>query len=163
LKDAEKSEDRKIKLQVEAKRTLALEKLFLSLCLIMCIPNDLDQISEQLEEIVELKQCFKNLGLGANVGKKQKTDSNKQEALRILFDILVAQLMKQQSFLREIANYVFKQFSSDLDLASLENLITIISTPNAQAADMVSEDGDSDEQSGEDYGAEDVSEDSDVL
>jgi hypothetical protein len=82
-----------------------------------------------------------------------------------LFDILVAQLMKQQSFLREIANYVFKQFSSELDLASLENLITIISTPNAQAADMV--DGgaseNSEEESGEDYGAEEVSEDSDDL
>lgn len=70
MKETEKSEDRKMKLQVEAKRALALEKLFLSLCLIMCIPNDLEQISEQLEEIVELKQCFKNLGLGANVGKK---------------------------------------------------------------------------------------------
>ena len=55
LKETEKSEDRKMKLQVEAKRALALEKLFLSLCLIMCIPNDLEQISEQLEEIVELK------------------------------------------------------------------------------------------------------------
>lgn len=55
MKETEKSEDRKMKLQVEAKRALALEKLFLSLCLIMCIPNDLEQISEQLEEIVELK------------------------------------------------------------------------------------------------------------
>jgi hypothetical protein len=34
--------------------------------------------------------------------------NDRQEALRVLFDILVAQLMKQQSFLREMSNYVFK-------------------------------------------------------
>ena len=62
-KEAEKGDDRKIKYELEAKRALALEKLFLSLSLIMCIPNDLEQISEQLEEIVELKTCFKNLHL----------------------------------------------------------------------------------------------------
>ena len=72
--------------------------------------------------------------------------------------------MKQQSFLREIANYVFKQFSSELDASSLEHFITIVCTPNAQAADMVEEqNSDDDEGSGEDYGAEEVSEDSDDM
>jgi hypothetical protein len=40
--EKEESEDRKFKLSTEAKRALAIEKLFLSLCLVMCVPNDAD-------------------------------------------------------------------------------------------------------------------------
>jgi hypothetical protein len=70
---------------------------------------------------VDLQECFKNLKIGeAGKNKKAKTTENsvtgeRQEALRVLFDILVAQLMKQQSFLREMSNYVFKQFCTELD------------------------------------------------
>ena len=74
--------------------------------------------------------------------------------------------MKPQSFLREMANYVFKQFCAEMDAASLENLISIVATPNERAVDMVADegDGDSGDESGE---AEeeplDVSEDSDDM
>lgn len=60
----EKAPDRKINLQIEAKRALAIEKLFLSLSLVTALPDDLEQISEQLEEIVDLQECFKNLKIG---------------------------------------------------------------------------------------------------
>ena len=122
----------------------------------MCIPDDLEQISEQLEEIVELKTCFKNLALGAK-------SEERGEALKVLFDVLVAQLMKQQSFVREMANFVFKQFSAELDAESLANLLNIVSTPNERATDMVDsaseegESGDSEEEEAE------ISEDSDDI
>lgn len=74
--------------------------------------------------------------------------------------------MKPQSFLRDMANYVFKQFCSELDEQSLGNLLTIVSTPNERASSMVG--GDDDEEDDEEdeardaYGSE-VSEDSDDL
>ena len=73
--------------------------------------------------------------------------------------------MKQQSFLREMSNYVFKQFCSELDQQSLGNLIEIVSTPNERAADMVQdEDEEMDEESGEfEEDGSEASEDSDDL
>ena len=59
--------------------------------------------------------------------------------------------MKQQSFLREMANYVFKQFCAELDSDSLANLITIVSTPNDKAIDMVTDAESSDSQEGQPY------------
>jgi hypothetical protein len=82
--------------------------------------------------------------------------------------VLVAQLMKSQAFLREMANYVFKQFCTELDQGTLANLISIISTPNERASEMVGSEGeeesanDSEDSVNEEYGAE-VSEDSDLL
>ena len=73
--------------------------------------------------------------------------------------------MKQQSFLREMSNYVFKQFCTDLDAQSLGNLLDIVATPNERAADMV-EDKDSDMEDGSDGIDEEdseISEDSDDL
>jgi hypothetical protein len=59
--ETEKSAEKKLVLEVQAKRALAIEKLFLSLVLMTALPEDLSQISEQLEEIVDLQECFKNL------------------------------------------------------------------------------------------------------
>ena len=77
--------------------------------------------------------------------------------------------MKPQSFQREMANYVFKQFCRELDEASLENLINIVATPNDRATEMI-EAVDDDESSGsdeeeaeQDSGDEDISEDSDDV
>ena len=106
--------------------------------------------------------------MGSAIGKKRKNSSERAEALRVLFDVLVAQLMKSQAFLREMANHVFRQFCSELDQGSLANIISIISTPTArnnEVLDSDDEDEDDDEESGEgenEYGAE-VSEDSDLL
>ena len=62
-----------------------------------------------------------------------------------------------------MANYVFKQFCSELDSQSLAHLIEIVSTPNDRATDMVNgEESDDDSQEGEAYGSE-VSEDSDDM
>ena len=47
-----------------------------------------------MSEIVDLKECFKNLKIGSSVkSKKQKVqgqDEERTQALRVLFDILVA-------------------------------------------------------------------------
>ena len=105
-----------MKLETEAKRALALEKLILSLTLIMAIPDDTEVLTETYEQIEELMECFTNLKLGENLGAKQSSklksdsDADRKKALTVLFDVLIAQLMKPQNFLREMANYVFKQF-----------------------------------------------------
>ena len=66
--------------------------------------------------------------------------------------------------MREMSNYVFKQFCAELDSESLTNLLDIVGTPNEKAADMV-EEVDSDDEDGESGEAEmedsEVSEDSD--
>jgi hypothetical protein len=49
-----KSNEKKILLEIEAKRVLAIEKLFLSLVLMTALTDDLELISNQLEEIVDL-------------------------------------------------------------------------------------------------------------
>ncbi len=73
--------------------------------------------------------------------------------------------MKPQTFLREMSNYVFKQFCSELDDSSLANLIQIVSTPNERATDMINAGSDDEVEEGEvaeAYGSE-VSDDSDDL
>lgn len=126
--------------------------MILSFALVMCLPDDMEQISETLNQIEELMQCFNNLHLGEIENKKQqlksKHDEERNEALRVLFDLMISLLAKSHSFLRETANYVFKQFCSELDEESLDQLIKIISTPNEKAAEMF-------EDKEDDYGEED--------
>ena len=75
--------------------------------------------------------------------------------------------MKPQSFLREMANYVFKQFCKELDEESLDNLINIVATPNERATEMVEAVDDENESSGSDEEADpdsqEVSDDSDDI
>lgn len=60
--------------------------------------------------------------------------------MAVLFDLLIAQLTKSQSFLREMANYVFKQFCGELDQASLDQLIDIVAKPLANDQNMMEAD-----------------------
>jgi len=117
-----------------------------------------------------LKTCFTNLNLGEKfVSSTEKaSEDERTEALKVLFDVLVAQLMKQHAFLREMANFVFKQFCGELDAGSLQNLIAIVSTPNERASEMVGGDADqSDEDSDNSQDVivenEEMSEDSDDI
>lgn len=85
---------------------MALEKLLLSLTLTMCVPGvDVRDLTETLEQIEDLMQCFESLKLDFQAGqiknpnKKQKkeTTSGTQErkkAIAVLFDLLIAQLTK---------------------------------------------------------------------
>ena len=138
----------------------------------MAIPDDLEMVTETYEQIEELMECFTNLKLGSGLGQKQaqkksETDKERGKAIAVLFDILVAQLMKPQSFLREMANYVFKQFCKELDEETLDNLINIVATPNERATEMVEAVDDENESSGSDEEAEpdsqEVSDDSDDI
>jgi len=159
----EKNEERKLKLMVEAKRALALEKMILSFALAMCLPDELEQMSETLSQVEELMECFSKLHLGEIPGRKQpinnKQGEERQEALKVLFDLLISLLAKANSFLREIANYVFKQFCSELDEGSLEQLLKVIATPNEKVAEMFEEGSDS--EGGEDEEEYDEEEESD--
>ena len=62
LFEAAASEDvleKKITIETDAKRTLAVEKLILSLTLTMCIPGvDVRDLTETLEQIEDIMECF---------------------------------------------------------------------------------------------------------
>ena len=136
--------ERRMRFEVEAKRTLAIEKLILSLSLTMCVPGvDLRDVTDTHEQIEDLIKCFAELQLGQmepsnKKAKKEKsqgaksTSQSRVTALSVLFDLLIAQLTKSQSFLREMANYVFKQFCDELDEQSLDHLLDIVCKPAAQ-------------------------------
>jgi len=85
-----------------------------------------------------------------NPKKKAKTQPSgsseqRRKALAVLFDLLIAQLTKSQSFVREMANYVFKQFCGELDSASLDQLLEIVSKPLAKDENMLEADSSEDE------------------
>jgi len=78
--------------------------------------------------------------------------------------------MKSQSFLRDMANYVFKQYCMELDHDTMGNLITIISTPNERGLEMIeggidanSESDSSDDSDAEVIEDEEDSQDSDDI
>lgn len=73
----------------------------------------------------------------------------KQEALNVLFDFLIALLTKPQSFLRDVANFTFKQFCSEISPKALVNMIEIVHTPNVDANKMLFDEEDMDESSEE--------------
>jgi len=148
-----------------------MEKLLLSLTMVMCLPNqteseaNLEEMSKIMQEIEELKECFGNMNLAAALesGKKSKKSAvmeEQKEAFKILFDLLLSMLTKPWSFLRDMANYVFKSFCTELDEETLKQMIKIVSTPNAEAAGDFMEEEESD---GESFssGEEEVSDDSD--
>ena len=154
--------ERKLKLEVEAKRALAVEKFILSLTLTLCLPGvDMRDLTETYEQIQDLMECFKQLGLGrvesANHKKKVKKETSgsdsRKKAFSVLFDLLFAQLIKSQSFVREMANYVFKQFCSELDAKSLEHLLEMVTKPMGDG-DMLEADSDFDDESDSDKDAE---------
>jgi len=95
--------ERRLKLEVEAKRALAVEKFILSLTLTLCLPGvDMRDLTETYEQIQDLMECFKQLGLGqiesANHKKKLKKETSgsdsRKKAFSVLFDLLFAQLIK---------------------------------------------------------------------
>jgi hypothetical protein len=78
-------------------------------------------MSVAAQEIEELKECYENMHLEqSGKTKKAKTENNEsQAAFKVLFDLLLSLLTKQQGFLREMANYVFKQFCAEMDQDTL--------------------------------------------
>lgn len=88
--------EKKVKIEVDAKRALAIEKLILSLSLTMCLPGvDMRDLTDTFEQIEDLMECFKQLGLGkVESGKKAKKEKSGNEsqtkAFSVLFDLLIA-------------------------------------------------------------------------
>lgn len=131
--------------------------LFNNLALLLLQPDMFEEIENDIDE---LKICFQKLGLTTtsdeNSGKRSKkkrqkqatptTKSNieKEEALNVLFDFLIALLTKPQSFLRDVANFTFKQFCSQISPKALVNMIEIVHTPNVDANKMLFDEEDMD-------------------
>ena len=147
--------------QAEAKKCMALEKMMLALSLTMCNPEDLAAASEAVEQIDDLINCYKDIRLGQDIGSKVKAKPGKEnskerkQAFSVLFDTLIAQLMKQQNFVREMANYVFAQFCGELDMESLEHILNIVQQTNEQTANEILQEDDGDESNEDEYGDED--------
>lgn len=147
-----------LRVEVASKRALAIEKLLLSLTMVLCLPNqteteaNLENMSQMMQEIEELKECFGNMDLasvleGGKKSKKGEQSQDQKEAFKILFDLLISMLTNPYSFLRDMANYVFKSFCTELDEETLEKMIKIVSTSNADAAADFMEEAESDGES----------------
>lgn len=95
---SEKSLEQKLALETGAKRTLAVEKLILSLTLTMCIPGvDVRDLTDTLEQVEDLMECFSALKLGSvseggkkKAKKENKGDDSRKKALAVLYDLLIA-------------------------------------------------------------------------
>jgi DNA polymerase phi len=80
--------------------------------------------------------------------------------------LLIALLTKPQSFLREIANFTFKQLCTEIPTKSLAHMVEIVQTPNVEASKMLFDEEEIDQEENEDdfedhSGDEDDSDDSD--
>lgn len=90
--------EHKLALETGAKRTLAVEKLILSLTLTMCIPGvDVRDLTDTLEQVEDLMECFAALKLGSvteggkkKAKKENKGDDQRKKALAVLYDLLIA-------------------------------------------------------------------------
>ncbi len=85
----------------------------------------------------------------------------RREALDVLFDFLVSLLTKPQSVLRDIANFTFKQFCTEISQKALANLIDIVQTPNTEASKMLFDEEEIDQEDAEEGEDEDMDEDDD--
>jgi hypothetical protein len=143
--DESKPEEVRLREKVHYKRVLAFELLLNNLALLLMIPEMFEEVCENIEEI---QICFVKLGLanseeaeGKRSKKKGTTSTlNKEErdeALSVLTDFLISLLTKPQSFLRDVANFTFKQFCTEVPAASLQNLLKIVQTPNIEANQML--------------------------
>ena len=134
------------------------------------IPEMFEEIQDNIEE---LQICYLKLGLqnsDDNGSKRQKKDkkpatpktADYNEALSVLTDFLVGLLAKPQSFLRDVANFTFKQFCTEVPAETLGNLLKIVLTPNVEAGIMLYGENDEDkkdEEGGDDESDEDDSDD----
>ena len=161
-KRASQSEERALRDKQTLKRLLAFELLFNNLALLLMIPEMLEEVEADIEE---LKICFTKLGLTTSAAEengkrsKKKAGGASEEALDVLVDFLISLLTKPQSFLRDIANFTFKQFCTQLSAKALANLVSIVQTPNVEATKMLFDQEDVEEADEEDGEDEDESED----
>jgi DNA polymerase phi len=151
------------------KRLIAFELLFNNLALLLMIPEMFAEVENDLEE---LKQCFTNLGLTSqqSEGKRSKkggkggenhlpANPQRSEALDVLVDFLISLLTKPQSFLRDIANFTFKQFCTEVSPKALANLVQIVQTPNIEATKMLFDEDELEEEVEAEEGDEDSEDD----
>jgi len=119
---------------------LSFEKLILNLAIFLFTED------EEYESIKELQECYENLDIieetiMIKAGKSEDSSErkkNKKEALEVYVDFLVELLTRSHAFVREIGNFAFQQIAGVITEESLENLLSIITTPNTKASQMIS-------------------------
>uniref|UniRef100_A0A7S3FXQ0 Uncharacterized protein n=1 Tax=Strombidium rassoulzadegani TaxID=1082188 RepID=A0A7S3FXQ0_9SPIT len=181
--DAKAQLEQHLKLKHMLKQIQAFEQLFLNLALLLLVPSNLSvqsnsklqtEIAMVLEDLQELKELFPDLAISAEEARKVAKSSSKkvkvceggagdskQQVMTALVDFLTSMLTKPHSFLREIANQCFKQFSSeDLPRASLERLLLIVSTPNNKAGEFMEGQEEAQAEEGEEESESELMEDS---
>eukprot|EP01022_Parablepharisma_sp_SALTPOND_P019730 TRINITY_DN340_c3_g1_i1.p2 TRINITY_DN340_c3_g1~~TRINITY_DN340_c3_g1_i1.p2 ORF type:complete len:825 (+),score=188.64 TRINITY_DN340_c3_g1_i1:11932-14406(+) len=122
--------------------SLSFEKLILNLAVFCFTESD----EEAYDSIKELQKCYENMDIVGQAilvktNKKVELDpekeNNKKEALEVYVDFLVELLTRSHMFIREVGNFAFQQISKEITESSLENLLNIITTPNAKASKMI--------------------------
>jgi hypothetical protein len=119
------------------KKAVGFEMLVFVIALFCPVAPD-----EAREDLAELEMSFEKIGLereikeaitGKRVKVSEEEEAERAKAHQILFDFLISLLTRQNSTLRDITNFTFKAFCSEMNEGSLENILSILNTPNAEA------------------------------
>lgn len=135
IKDSD--QERKEKCKTVFKKVVGLEILVYALALFS--PVTPEEAKEDLTEIqlsyekIDLNQEIKEAQSGKRMKIVEEDVGEKEQAYQILFDFLISLLTRQNSTLREITNFTFKAFCSEINEGSLTNILSILNTPNSEA------------------------------
>jgi len=81
--------------------------------------------------------------------KRRSSVNDQQEGLNVLFDFLISLLTWQNSTVWDAANKLFKSFSKNIGKSTLQNMLQIVTTPNADANMMLEGEEEAEEGEGE--------------
>ena len=135
IKDSD--QEKKEKCKAVFKKVVGLEILVYALALFS--PVTPEEAKEDLTEIqlsyekIDLNQEIKEAQSGKRMKIVEEDVGEKEQAYQILFDFLISLLTRQNSTLREITNFTFKAFCSEINQGSLTNILSILNTPNSEA------------------------------
>uniref|UniRef100_A0A7S3KP36 Uncharacterized protein n=1 Tax=Euplotes crassus TaxID=5936 RepID=A0A7S3KP36_EUPCR len=119
------------------KKVVGLEILVYALALFSPVTPE-----ETKEDLTEIQLSYEKINLEHEIGEAftgkrtkmtEQQEEEKDQAYQILFDFLISLLTRQNSTLREITNFTFKAFCSELNEGSLANILSILNTPNQEA------------------------------
>ena len=129
--------ERKEKCRGVFKKVVGLEILVFALALFCPVAPE-----EARDDLTEIEQCYSRMALeqeieeartGKRVKLSEEEEEDKENAYQVLFDFLISLLTRQNSTLREITNFTFKAFCSEMNEGSLQNILSILNTPNVEA------------------------------
>jgi hypothetical protein len=98
--------------------------------------EDLTEIQLSVEKIA-LEDEIEHARAGKTLKLSPEAQEEKNQAYQIFFDFLISLLTRQNSTLRDITNFTFKAFCHEMNDGSLNNIISILNTPNVEASKIL--------------------------